>query len=362
MVMSALRSSTFAISVFLAAASASLPAHAGQPLAALAAKTPLPVPADITSFGYNPDTGHLEFSSPSNFKDVTAFYREQLKPLGWTEDEPLTETENQETIKFSKGDDWVVLNITSSGTGTDFITEEPSLAGKGEKMTSVPAGGAAPAAPARQAAADVTPAPSAPSKVPLAMPDDAAEVAYDGDAGSLAFSSAMPIKVLVDFYRAEAKKKGWSETPSVINNEKMSVVTFTTGEDALGITIMALGDKTQVEAEGTFLEGKAAPNVAAASSDTSAQPSAAAPSPPKPGKVKIMFGNMSDEDAVITIAGKTIKIPAGADPKSSGDLALELAPGQLTASMKGAKENFRADADTSWIVGIGPGGLMVMQQ
>ena len=438
-------------------------AFGGQSIAPLtSAKTPLPVPADVSSLEYSPDKGHLEFTSPSNFKDVTAFYREQMKTLGWTEAEPLTETDNQETLKFTKGDDdWVILDLTTSGTGTFFVTEEPSLANKGEKITSVPAGGAAQTAQVTPPAAE-TPAPS---KVPLAMPDDAAEVAYDGNAGSLAFSSAMTVRVLADFYRAEAKKKGWSETPSVINKDNMSVLTFTSGEDALGLTIMALGNKTQVEAEGSFLENKGNASTAAASSDASSQPATDAPalvavdrnglplpdgmgnsgssssmfsksvnfSAPnsvadvvnfyrtelkkkgwkednaavseskaeltftapegpakltvarngdmsdaeltlnekakaansplaaKPGKVKIMFGNMSDKEAIITIGGKKIKIPAGADPRNNG-VSLDLAPGELTASMKGAKENFKAEADTVWIVGIGPGGLMVMQQ
>ena len=82
----------------------------------------------------------------------------------------------------------------------------------------------------------------------------------------------------------------------------------------------------------------------------------------KPGKVKILFGNMSDKDAEITIGGKKVKVPAGAGSQGPDGPSLELKPGQLTASMKGAKESFKADADTIWMVGIGPGGLIVVQQ
>lgn len=303
-----------------------------------------------------------------------------------------------------------------------------------------------------------------PNNVPLIMPDDAAEVAYDGGAGSLAFSSAMPVKVLAEFYRAEAKKKGWSETPSVINKDNMTVLTFTAGEDALGITIIALGNKTQVEAEGSALETKgqsaaaqensdapaataSAPLVAidrdglpipdglgntgsestqfskavnfsapnsvaeivafyrseltkkgwkedqAKISETEAEISfttsggpatltvkregdmsnavlsvkdkakaAASPLAPKAGKVKLLFANLSEKAADVAIGKKHVKVPAGAGSKGPDGPSLEVAPGDLTASMKGAKENFKAGPDEIWMIGIGPGGLIVIQQ
>ena len=298
---------------------------------------------------------------------------------------------------------------------------------------------------------------------PLVLPDDAADVTYDGNAGSLSFSSAKPVKELAELYRDEAKKKGWSETPSVINQDNMAVLTFTVGEDEVNITVMKMGDTTQVEAQGSALETKGTASADAGGGDTpteAAPPlvaidkdglpipdglgnqgssstlyskgvnfsapnsvadivafyraelakknwkedsasvsnneaelafsapegpakltvkrngdmsdaeltlnnkSAAAKSPlaPKPGKVKILFGNMSEKAAEITIAGKHIKVPAGAGSQGPDGPSLELAPGQLTASMKGAKESFKADADTIWMVGIGPGGLIVIQQ
>jgi hypothetical protein len=301
---------------------------------------------------------------------------------------------------------------------------------------------------------------------PLAMPDDASEVVYSGDAGSLTFNSAKSVKELAEFYRGEAKKKGWSETPSVINRDNMAVLDFMAGDDEVNITVMTMGDKTMVTAEGSALESKTAASADTGSGDAPAQPAEAAPalvamdkdglpmpdglgnqgstttlyskavnfsapnsvadivafyrseltkkgwkedaaqvsdtdaeltftapegpaklvvkrngdmsdaeltlnnkakaaaSPlaPKPGQVKILFGNMSDKDAEITIGGKKVKVPAGAGSQGPDGPSLELKPGQLTASMKGAKESFKADADTIWMIGIGPGGLMVVQQ
>ena len=301
---------------------------------------------------------------------------------------------------------------------------------------------------------------------PLPLPDDAADVSYDGAGGSLSFTSSKPVKDLADLYRAEGQKKGWSEIPSVINSDIMSVLTFTAGDDEVSITVMKMGDHTQVQAEGSALETKGTTSADAGSDEASSPPAEAAPplvaidhdglpipdglgnqgststlyskginfsapnsvadivafyraelskknwkedaatvsdteaeltfsapegpakltvkrngdmsdaeltlnnktaaakSPlaPKPGKVKILFGNMSEKSAEITIGGKHIKVPAGAGSQGPDGPSLELAPGQLTASMKGAKESFKADADTIWMVGIGPGGLIVIQQ
>ena len=94
-----------------------------------------------------------------------------------------------------------------------------------------------------------TPALADDAAPPLPMPDDATEIAYDGEAGTLAFSSAKSVKDVAAFYRDLAKKNGWKETPSVINKDNMSVLTFVAGENDVGFTIMALGDKTQVEAQ-----------------------------------------------------------------------------------------------------------------
>ena len=301
---------------------------------------------------------------------------------------------------------------------------------------------------------------------PLAMPDDASEVVYSGDAGSLTFNSAKSVKELAEFYRGEAKKNGWSETPSVINRDNLAVLTFMAGDNDVNITAMTMGDKTMVTAEGSALESKTAASADAGSSDAATQPAEAAPplvamdkdglpmpdglgnqgstttlyskavnfsapnsvadivafyrseltkkgwkedaaqvsdtdaevsftapegpaklvvkrngdmsdaeltlnnkakataSPlaPKAGQVKILFGNMSDKDAEITIGGKKVKVSAGAGSQGPDGPSLELKPGQITASMKGAKESFKADADTIWMVGIGPGGLIVVQQ
>lgn len=301
---------------------------------------------------------------------------------------------------------------------------------------------------------------------PVAMPDDAAEVAYDGDAGTLAFSSAKPVKEVAAFYRALAKKNGWKEIPSVINKDNMSVLTFVAGDNDVGFTIMALGDKTQVEAQGMALQSKSGAGETAKVDDAQAAPIAAPPlvavdrgglpiadgmgnngstatqfskavnfsapnsvadivafyraeltkkgwkedtakvsdseaelsftapegpakltvkrngdmsdaeltltekskasvSPlaPKPGMVKLVFANMSDKAADVSIAGKHIKLAARQGGAAPDGPTLEVKPGDFTAQVKGLKpEAFTTGPDEIWMVGVGPGGLMAIKQ
>ena len=308
------------------------------------------------------------------------------------------------------------------------------------------------------------------TKPSLPMPDDAEDVVFEGESGMLTFSTAKPVKELADFYRALGKKQGWQEEPSVIQQDNMAVLTFmVNGDDVATITVMKMGEKSQVTAEGTALEANggmgdqataadegnagnsdapaAAPLVAidkdglpipdglgnsgstrtmfshavnfsapnsvaeivtfyrtelgkqgwkedaAKVSDSAAELAFTAPdgpaklivtrngdtsdaeltvndkagaskSPlaPKPGMVKLVFGNMTDKAADVAIAGKHVKLGAMQGSAGPDGPTLDVPPGKLTAQIKGAKESFTAGPDEIWMVGIGPGGLIAIKQ
>jgi hypothetical protein len=90
---------------------------------------------------------------------------------------------------------------------------------------------------------------------PVPMPADAASVDYDSDSGSLMFESATSVKELAQFYRDAMKTSGWSEQPSVINNDTMIVLDFSKGDANLNLTLMTMGDHTQVTGTGEGLSG-----------------------------------------------------------------------------------------------------------
>ena len=115
---------------------------------------------------------------------------------------------------------------------------------------------------------------------PLPMPDDAADVVFEGESGTLTFSTAKPVKELADFYRALGKMQGWQEEPSVINQDNMAVLTFmVNGDDVATITVMKMGEKSQVTAEGTALEAKGGTDDQAKAADAGKTENSDAPAP-----------------------------------------------------------------------------------
>ena len=83
---------------------------------------------------------------------------------------------------------------------------------------------------------------------------------------------------------------------------------------------------------------------------------------PKPGQVELMFGNMGDAEAAITINTKTIKIAARVGgPKSANGPTHELPPGKYKYSLKIAGPPMRTSelgvgADDAWGLMVPPGG------
>lgn len=86
---------------------------------------------------------------------------------------------------------------------------------------------------------------------------------------------------------------------------------------------------------------------------------------PKAGQVKLLLGNMTDEEAVITIDKRTIKVAAGAGRQSPDGPRIDLPPGKYTYTLKLAsraaqKKEFEVGADETWGLLVGPGGVLPM--
>ncbi len=128
----------------------------------------------------------------------------------------------------------------------------------------------------QQNAPQAAPAPKAPeaalrklaeNKAPVPVPDTAEDVELDGADGKLEFNSASSVKAVADFYRAAMKEQGWDSRSSVINNANMVVLNFAKAGKAVSFTIMRMGNKTNVSADGPGLKLAAksdAPSVIAA--------------------------------------------------------------------------------------------------
>lgn len=101
------------------------------------------------------------------------------------------------------------------------------------------------------------------SKTPVPLPENAEGVKFVGDEGSLEFSSGSSVKALTAFYRASLKPLGWNERPSVINQPNMAMLEFSKGGKSISFTVMQMGPKVRVSAEGTGLRVAAAKPVEA---------------------------------------------------------------------------------------------------
>ena len=111
---------------------------------------------------------------------------------------------------------------------------------------------------------------------PVPVPENAEDVEFDAD-GKLEFSSASSLKAVADFYRSAMKQQGWQAQSSVINNANMVVLNFAKAGKAVSFTIMRMGNKTNVTADGSGLQ------VAAAKSN---EPSATASPAPAPASAE----------------------------------------------------------------------------
>jgi len=110
------------------------------------------------------------------------------------------------------------------------------------------------------------------NKAPVPMPDTAEDVEFDAADGKLEFSSASGVKTITDFYRSAMKEHGWDSRSSVINNANMVVLNFAKAGKTVSFTIMRMGNKTNVSADGPGLK-------LAAKSDASSATAAPASAP-----------------------------------------------------------------------------------
>jgi hypothetical protein len=83
---------------------------------------------------------------------------------------------------------------------------------------------------------------------------------------------------------------------------------------------------------------------------------------PAHGQGKLLFGNLGDTEATVTVNGRSIKVAAGAGgPTRPDGPTLELPPGKYSYAVKIAghparNENVVLGADDTWGLMIGPGG------
>jgi len=311
--------------------------------------TPVPLPDNAENVKFDGAEGRLEFDSSSSVKALAAFYRGLLKPLGWKEQPSVINKSNMVVMEFSKGGKALSftamqmgpkVNVSADGSGLVMANAGPETKG----------GQAAHAAAA-----------SAPVEALEPDPDSALPVPKDHTMSSIGtgklpgtnipfrseLNASVPAELgsVLAFYRGELGKRGWKESAERAVVKPDQVQLAFAAPDGPAMLKLSRGD------------GETSINLAVKI------PAAAAKADvmPKPGQAKLMFANLGNGEATITINKQVIKIAPGAGGPQSKGPTLELAPGKYQYSLKVAGGPARNDtielaADDAWGLMVVPGG------
>jgi hypothetical protein len=248
-----------------------------QNLAVIRDTVDLPEPDHTPTFGStgsrDSDQRELHGVTVAEIPVVLAFYRRELAARGWTEEpRPDSVTDNEITLNFFSPDQTATLRLTHkydlTVVGMVAQTKPSALAARAkarkdadDKFMSDAATMAKQFIAADEVrrtaqAAGLSDAPlnaQARQNMPVPLPEGAENVDFKAGDGRLEFDSASSVKALAAFYRGALKATGWHEAPSVINKPNMAVMEFSKGAKKLSFTVMQMGPKVNVSADGSGL-------------------------------------------------------------------------------------------------------------
>ena len=318
------------------------------PLHALADQTtPVPLPENAENVKFDGAEGKLEFDSGSSVKAIAAFYRGILKPRGWKEQPSVINKSTMVEMEFSKGGKAISftamqlgpkVNVSADGSGLVMAARADAKPGQ---ASSAAAGNAA-IAPLEADADSALPVPKEHSMSSIASGKlPGTDIPFRRELNA---SVPADLASVLAFYRSELGKRGWTESAQRAVKPGRVELAFTSPD---GPAVLKLGRNDE---ETTVNLAQKIP-AAAAKSEVM----------PKPGQAKLLFGNLGEGEATLTINKQAIRIAAGAGGPQSKGPTLELPPGKYRYSLKVAggpvrNNEIQLAADDAWGLMIGPGG------
>jgi hypothetical protein len=340
--MMSFKKGTLALSVYISVAPAMGNATSIQ-YASIPLTNNLPFPKDAIDIAYDPERPHLNFITGQPVPDTLEFFRKELGAQGWSpwSIKDAAKTDSAGTLHSQGGVAYyvrdgkqpMILSLTNmDGKLKGELKAIPNsvLQALSRKEPEPPKVAAAPA-PAemprnpladeieRKAMADVrdqlagirtdiakqieaatgakpnmrqaqaappsnTPVetlqPLPGNMAPIPVPADLDDLEFDGEDGQIEYKSASNVRTIAAFHRAQMKKLGWRETPSVISRANMAVLDFSKGGKTISVTIMQMGQQANVRATGSGLvteTGKAETKKREPETKTAAAPANATP-------------------------------------------------------------------------------------
>lgn len=219
------------------------------------------------------DKREMSAAAMAELPAVLAFYHRELAARGWQEDgsAPLapgdeiaikiSSAEETGVLRLGRKYDFTMVSLTVQVKGSALAARAKAKKEADEKFLGDALGAAKQLITADEArrkvqAAALSDAPLnalADSKTPVPLPENAEGVNFEGEDGRLEFSSTSSVKTLTAFYRASLKPAGWKEQPSVINQPNMAVMEFSKSGKSISMTVMQMGPKVNVSANGSGL-------------------------------------------------------------------------------------------------------------
>ena len=169
---------------------------------------------------------------------------------------------------------------------------------------------------------------------------------------SFHLETPLDLAAVLGFYRAELRRRGWAENDGAFVAPDRTVIAFTTTDGPALLRLVHQDDRTIADLS---LRKPAEVN---------------ADILPTPGQVRLMLGNATDEEAVITINAQTIRLAARAGHdltdtagrKSPDSPEIDLPPGKYKVTLEGASSaaqsrELEVAADETWALLVGPAGV-----
>ncbi|UWU92402.1 hypothetical protein [Bradyrhizobium sp. CB1015] len=314
------------------------------PLRALAdSNTPVPLPESAEGVKFEGGDGHLEFSSTSSVKALTAFYRASLKPAGWKEQPSVINQPNMAVMEFAKGGKSISMTMMQMGPKVNVSASGSGLVMAAAKAAAVPEVQAKSAEPLKPDPESPLPVPTQRSSKSLAtskMPGSETPFRRELEA-----SIPASLDEVLAFYRAELAKLGWQEKTGAAASAERAQIEFISPQ---GPAVLKLGRA----------KGETIVNLAQKNADAAVK----ADIMPKAGQARLMLGNMGPSEASLTINKQTVKIAAGAGgPQSPKGPMLDLPPGKYQYALRMSGRPHRTEtltvaAGEAWGLLVGPSG------
>lgn len=173
---------------------------------------------------------------------------------------------------------------------------------------------------------------------------------------SVHVETPLDLASVLGFYRASLGTRGWKEDSGAVVESDRAVIPFTTSDGPALLRLIHQDDRTIA--------------------DLSRRKPADADAGilPQPGQVRLRLGNTTDEAAVITINGQSIKLAAragrdladdtDAGRKSPGSAEIDLPPGKykvaiMSTSAAVQNREFEVAAGETWGLLVGSAGVLL---